>query len=160
MSKNFVMRAAIGVVALVCASVVMEGQANAFKLFGGRHGGGCGEAEATCGCPAEEEPACGCPAVEEPACGAPVEVSCAAPEPSCGCPVVEESCGCPVEESCGCASGGRKFKLFGRFRNKGGCCESSCEPACGAPVEAACGVPVETVPADAETPPAPEAPAT
>lgn len=147
MSKNFVLRAAVCVSALVCATVVMEAQANAFfgKRHGGHHRGGCcGEAvEASCGAPAEE-PSCGCPVVEEP---------------SCGCPVVEQSCGCPAEEaSCGCASGGRKFKLFGRFRNKGGC-GSSCEPACGAPAEAACGAPAEYAPADAEAPPAPEAPA-
>lgn len=183
MSKNFVMRAALCVVALMVATVVMEGQANACfkKLFGGRHKGGCCEAEeASCGCPAAEEPSCGCPAVEETSCAAPAEASCAAPaeascaapEPSCGCPVVEESCGCPAEPSCGCDSGcGRKkHRLFGRFRNKGGCCESSCEPACGAPAEASCGCPVveeaacgapaDAAPADAETPPAPEAPAT
>lgn len=172
MSKNFVLRAAVCVVALMVATVVMEGQANACfkKLFGGRHKGGCCEAEATCGAPAEEA-SCGCPAVEESSCAAPAEASCAAPEPSCGCPVVEESCGCPVEEaSCGCSSGHKKHRLFGRFRNRGGCGESSCEPSCGAPVEASCGCPVveeaacgapaEAAPADAETPPAPEAPAT
>jgi len=166
MSKNFVLRAALCVVALMVVSVMVESQANA-KLFGGRHKGGCG-AEASCGCPAEEA-SCGCPAVEEPSCGCPVveEKSCAAPEPSCGCPVVEESCGCPVEEaSCGCSSGHKKkFKLFGRFRKHRGC-ESSCgapvEASCGCPVveEAACGAPAEAAPADAETPPAPEAPAT
>jgi hypothetical protein len=176
MSKNFV-RAAVAMVALMVATVVLEGQANAggcFKGLFGRHKGGCCAAEeASCGAPAEAS--CGCPAVEE-SCGAPAEVSCAAPEPtcgapepSCGCPVVEESCGCPAEEaSCGCSSG-RKFKLFGRFRKKHSCCESSCEPACGAPVESscgcpaveepACGAPAEAAPADAETPPAPEAPA-
>lgn len=158
MSKNFVMRAALCVVALLCASVVMESQANARKLFGGRHGGECGCAaeEASCGCPAAEEPSCGCATVVE-------EPSCAAPEPSCGCPVVEESCGCPAEPSCGCSSGGRKFKLFGRFRKHGGCgCESSCgapvECGCGAPVEAACGAPAESAPVEGDAaPPAPEA---
>lgn len=159
MSKNFAMKAAVGVVALMVATVALEGQANAFfKLFK-HHGGGCGcAAEASCGCAAEVEPSCGCAApVEEPSCAA---------EPSCGCPVVEESCGCPAEPSCGCSSGcgGRKFKLFGRLRHRGGdCgCESSCgapaECGCGAPAEPACGAPA-AAPADNATPPAPEAPA-
>lgn len=151
MSKSFVLRAAFGVVALMIAMVALEGQANAFFKHLRRNGGGCG-------CAAEVEPSCGCAAVVE-------EPSCAAPEPSCGCPVVEESCGCPAEPSCGCSSGrgGRKFKLFGRFRNKGGCCESSCcapvECGCGAPAEPACGAPAEAAPVDNATPPAPEAPA-
>jgi hypothetical protein len=141
------------VVALVFATVVMEGQADAFfkKLF--NHGGG------GCGCAAEAS--CGC-AAEEPSCGCAAEPSCAAPEPSCGCPVVEESCGCPAEPSCGCSSNGRKFKLFGGRRHRGGC---GCEATCGAPADCSCGAPaVEPgceVPADGgEAPPAPEAPAT
>lgn len=150
MSKNFVLRAAVGVVALVCASVVLEGQANAFKLFSRHNGGG------DCGC-AAEEPSCGC-AAEEPSCAVVEEPSCAVVEPSCGCPVVEESCGCAAEPSCGCSSGGRKFKLFGGRRHRGGDC--GCEASCGAPAECGCGAPSEMAPVDGATPPAPEAPAT
>lgn len=156
MSKSFVLRAALGMVALMVATVAFEGQANAFfKHLRRHHGGGCG-------CAAEVEPSCGCAAPVEASCAA--EPSCAAVEPSCGCPVVEESCGCAAPEpSCGCSSG-RKFKLFGRFRNRGGCgCESSCgapaECGCGAPAEPACGAPAEAAPVDNATPPAPEAPA-
>lgn len=159
MSKSFVLRAAFAVVAMMVATVALEGQANAFfKHLRRHHGGGCG-------CAAEVEPSCGCAAPVEASCAA--EPSCAAPEPSCGCPVVEESCGCPAEPSCGCSSsrcGGRKFKLFSRFRKHcGGGCESSCgapvECGCGAPAEPACGVPAESAPVDNATPPAPEAPA-
>ncbi len=139
MSKSFVMRAAMGLAALICVTVVLEGQASACrgKLFGGRHRGGCCcEAEASCGCAAEP--------------------SCAAPEQSCGCEVVEESCGCAAEPSCGCSSNGRKHRLFGGRRHRGGCCESSC----GAPAECGCGAPADGMPADGAVPPAPEAPAT
>lgn len=149
MSKSFVLRGALGLAALMVATVAIEGQADAFFKHL-RRGGGCG-AEASCGCAAEVEPSCGCAAeVEEP--------SCAAPEPSCGCPVVEESCGCPAEPSCGCSSGRRKFKLFSRLRERGCGCESSC----GAPADCGCGAPAEEpacgAPADDAVPPAPEAP--
>ncbi len=157
MSKSFALRAAFGMVALMVATVALEGQANAFFKFLHRHHGG------GCGCAAEVEPSCGCAAeVEEPSCAA-AEPSCAAPEPSCGCPVVEESCGCAAEPSCGCSSGHRKFKLFGFLHRHRGGCEPSCgapaECGCGAPAEPACGVPAESAPADTATPPAPEAPA-
>jgi hypothetical protein len=46
--------------------------------------------------------------------------------------------------------------LFGGRRHRGGGCESSC----GAPAECGCGAPSDGMPADGETPPAPEAPAT
>jgi hypothetical protein len=142
MSKNFVLRAAICVATLVCASVVLEGQANAFKLFS-RNGGGGGD----CGCAAE--PSCGC-AAEEPSCAV-VE------EPSCGC-AAEPSCGCESEPSCGCSSGrGRMHRLFGHRHRGGGC---GCEASCGAPAECGCGAPADAAPMDGATPPAPEAPAT
>ena len=70
MSKSFAMQAAVGMVALVCAMVVMEGQANArFKLFSHHGGGGCGCAaeEASCGC-AAEEPSCAAEPLEVPSC--------------------------------------------------------------------------------------------
>lgn len=145
MSKSFALKAAVGMVALVGAMVVMQGEANArFKLFGGHGGCGCAAEEASCGCAAEVEPSC---------CAEPVEPSCAA-EPSC----------CAPEPSCGCSSG-RKFKLFGRLRNRGGCgcgapadcgCGAPAECGCGAPAEPACGAPSDSAPADA-APPAPEA---
>ena len=116
MSKNFVLRAAVCVVALVCASVVLEGQASA-KLFGGRHHGG-GGGEGSCGC-AAEEPSCGCAA--EPSCGccsARREPSCAA-EPSCGC-AAEPSCGCSAEPSCGCSSGHGRLRGCSVIRHRGG----------------------------------------
>ena len=151
MSKSFAMQAAVGLVALVCGMVVMEGQANArFKLFSHHGGGGCGcAAEASCGC-AAEEPSC----AAEPSCCAEAP----AEEPSCA---AEPSCGCAAEPSCGCSSG-RKFKLFGRHRNRGGCgCESSCgapaECGCGAPAEPSCGAPSDAAPAGGEAPPAPAA---
>jgi hypothetical protein len=154
MSKNFVLRAAICVVALVCASVVLEGQASA-KLFGGRHHGS-GGGEGSCGC-AAEEPSCGCAAATEPSCAAPAEASCAA-EPSCGC-AAEPSCGCSSEPSCGCSSGhGRLRGLFGHRHRGGGDC--GCEASCGAPAECGCNAPAVAAPADGATPPAPEAPAT
>lgn len=154
MSK-LMFRAAIGMAAMLCASVVMEGQADA-GLFKRHKGGGCGGCESSCAA----EPSCGCAA--EPSCAAPAEPSCgcaAAEEPSCGCAAAEPSCGC--ESSCDSGCGHKRHKLFGGRRHKGGgCggCSSSCESSCGCPVEASCAAPSDGGHMDA--PPAPAAPAT
>ena len=100
MSKSFVLRGALGLVALMVATVAIEGQADAFFKHL-RRGGGCGcEAEASCGCAAEVEPSCGCAAeVEEPSCAAP-EPSCGAPaECGCGAGAEEPACGAPADDS-------------------------------------------------------------
>jgi len=117
MSKAFLMRAALAMVAVMCAVVVLESQADAC----GRRGRRCRDRDRGC------EATCGAPA--EAACGAPVEeVTCAAPEPTCGC-AVEPSCGCEASSDDGC---GRKRRLFGRRNRDKGCC--SCEVSCGEPV--------------------------
>jgi hypothetical protein len=162
MSRNFVVRAAFATVAVMCALVVLESQANAcFGLFnrhrGCRSSSCCSSScESSCGCAAE--PSCGCSetVMQEPSCG------CAAPEPSCGC---EASCGC--ESSCGCQSScdsgcGRHSRLFGR-RNRGCGSSCGCQSSCGcASMEPSCGcttVEPSTPASDApsmEAPPAPE----
>lgn len=150
MSRNFVVRAAFTMVALMCALVVLESQADAcFKRLRGRKSSSCCESScaSSCGCAAVAEPSCGCAevVVEEPSCG------CSAPEPSCGC---ESSC-------CDNGCGRKHRRLFGR-RNNGCGSSCGCESSCGcASVEPSCGY--EVVPSTSDdapsmdAPPAPEA---
>jgi hypothetical protein len=107
MNRRFVMRAALGMAAMLCVLVVLESQADAcFKRLRNR---GCCETtccETTC-C---EEAA----TAEEPA---PVVEAAPAEEASdCCC----DPCDCckPKRDRC--------RKLFNRSRNNG-CCESECE---------------------------------
>jgi hypothetical protein len=139
MNQNFMMRAAVTLAVLVCASVALESRANAcLGLF--KHKCCCESScssEPSCGC-AAAEPSCGCAKAAEPSCAAPAAPAAPA-EPSCGCAKAEEpSCGCASSSSCGCESscGCGHHRLFGGLFHRHCCggqssCGCSTEPSCG-----------------------------
>lgn len=126
------------------ALLVLGGfQASACDSCGGDCGGGCAvESCAAPSCCAPKKcklfgrmkarrasksccaaaPSC-CEAPAPTCCEAPAPTCCAAPAPTC-CPAPAPSC---CEAAPSCCGAKKRCRLFGGRRNRGSCCESSCD---------------------------------
>jgi hypothetical protein len=120
MNRRFVMRAAVGMVALMSALVVLESQADARSRKMRRNRDCC--CETTC-C----ETTCCQPACCEEAAPVVAEVAPAEAVPVDAAPVDAANCCCACEcDPCDCCCKEKRSRRLGHRNRGGGCCDSGC----------------------------------